>query len=72
VKESDLYLPLKRFLQAQHYEVKGEVHDCDVVAIRGREAPVVVELTRALNLDVVVQAYLDLRRGADAAAELRS
>jgi hypothetical protein len=56
VKESDLYLPLKRFLQAQHYEVKGEVHDCDVVAIRGREAPIVVELKRALNLDVVVQA----------------
>ena len=56
MKESDLYLPLKRFLQAQNYEVKGEVHDCDVVAIRGREAPVIVELKRALNLDVVLQA----------------
>jgi hypothetical protein len=56
MKESDLYLPLKRFLHAQGYEVKGEVHDCDVVAIREREAPVVVELKRALNLDVVLQA----------------
>jgi hypothetical protein len=56
MKESDLYLPLKRFLVTQNYEVKGEVNDCDVVAIRGRDAPVVVELKRALNLDVVLQA----------------
>jgi hypothetical protein len=56
MKESDLYLPLKRFLEAQTYDVKGEVHDCDVVAVRGREAPVVVELKRSLNLDVVLQA----------------
>jgi hypothetical protein len=60
MKESDLYLPLKRFLEAQHYEVKGEVNDCDVVAVRGREAPVVVELKRALNLDVVLQAVARL------------
>ena len=44
MKESDLYLPLKRFLESQNYEVKGEVQDCDVVAVRGEEAPVVVEL----------------------------
>jgi hypothetical protein len=56
VKESDLYLPLKRFLEAQRYDVKGEIHDCDVVAVREREAPVVVELKRSLNLDVVLQA----------------
>jgi hypothetical protein len=60
MKESDLYLPLKRFLQAQNYEVKGEIHDCDVVAIRGREAPVIVELKRSLNLDVVLQAVARL------------
>ena len=56
MKESDLYLPLKRFLISQHYEVKGEVQDCDVVAIRGKEAPVVVELKLTLNLDLVLQA----------------
>ena len=60
MKESDLYLPLKRFLEAQDYEVKGEVNDCDVVAVRGREAPVVVELKRALTLDVVLQAVARL------------
>lgn len=56
MKESDLYLPLKRLLESQHYEVKGEVHDCDVLAVRGEEAPVVVELKVSLNLDVILQA----------------
>ncbi len=56
MKESDLYLPLKRFLETQNYEVKGEVQDCDVVAVRGTEAPVVVELKLSLNLNVILQA----------------
>ncbi len=56
MKESDLYLPVKKFLESQGYEVKGEVHDCDVLAIRGKEAPVVVELKLSLNLDVILQA----------------
>ena len=56
MKESDLYLPLKRFLESQEYEVKGEVQDCDVLAICGKEIPVVVELKLSLNLDVVLQA----------------
>lgn len=56
MKESDLYLPLKRFLEFQNYEVKGEVGDCDVLALRGADAPVVVEFKLSLNLDVVLQA----------------
>jgi hypothetical protein len=56
MKESDLYLPLKRLLESQDYEVKGEVHDCDVLAVRGGESPVVVELKLSLNLNVVLQA----------------
>jgi hypothetical protein len=56
MKESDLYPPLKRFLQSQGYEVKGEVQDCDVLAVRGDEEPVVVELKLLLNLDLILQA----------------
>lgn len=55
-KESDLYLPLKQFLEAQGYEVKAEIQDCDVLAVRGEEPPVVVELKLSLNLGVVLQA----------------
>ncbi len=36
--------------------MKGEVQDCDALAVRGEEAPVVVELKLSLNLDVVLQA----------------
>lgn len=60
MKESDLYLPLKRFLESQRYAVKGEVQGCDAVAVRGTEAPVVVELKLTLNLDVVLQAVARL------------
>ena len=56
MKESDLYMPVKRFLESQDYEVKGEVEDCDVVAVRGKEAPVIVELKLSLNLNVILQA----------------
>jgi hypothetical protein len=56
MKESDLYLPLKRFLESQGYEVKGEVHDCDVMAVRSDEDPVVIELKLTLNLNVILQA----------------
>lgn len=55
-KESDLYPPLKTFLEDQGYEVKGEVQHCDVVAVRAEEEPLIVELKLALNLTVILQA----------------
>ena len=36
--------------------MKGEVQDCDVLAVRGEEVPVVVELKLSFNLNVVLQA----------------
>jgi hypothetical protein len=56
MKESDLYIPLKQFLESQNYEVKGEVHDCDAMAVRGKETPVIIELKLSLNLNVILQA----------------
>ncbi|WP_043793793.1 DUF2161 family putative PD-(D/E)XK-type phosphodiesterase [Solidesulfovibrio fructosivorans] len=56
MKESDLYLPLKRFLESQGYEVKSEIGACDVVAVRGEEMPLVVELKLSFNIDVMLQA----------------
>ena len=54
--EIDLYPPLKHFLIQQGYEVKGEVQNCDVIAVRGDERVVVVELKLSINLTVVLQA----------------
>ena len=55
MKESDLYLPLKQYLEGQGYTVKGEVQHCDVVAMRGDELPVVVELKLSFNLSILLQ-----------------
>ena len=54
--EADLYPPVKRFLEKQGYLVKGEVRDCDVVAVRGDEAPVIVELKTRFSLELLLQA----------------
>ena len=56
MSEVELYGPIKRFLEAQGYTVKGEIGACDVVAVRGAEAPVVVELKERLNLALILQA----------------
>ena len=56
MREVDLYLPLKRFLTQQGYEVKGEIQHCDVVAVRGDDHVVVIELKLNINLSVVLQA----------------
>jgi hypothetical protein len=54
--ETDLYRPVKQFLEAQGYAVKGEIGPCDIVAVRGDEGPVVVELKERLSLSLVLQA----------------
>ena len=55
--ETALYAPVKRFLEAQGFTVKGEVCGCDLVALRGDEPPVVVigELKLKFNLELVLQ-----------------
>lgn len=54
-REVDLYPAVKRLLEGQGYEVKGEIHGCDVVGVRDDEPPVIVELKRAFGLELVLQ-----------------
>ena len=54
-REEDLYAPLKAFFEGQGYEVKSEVRGCDLVAQRGDEAPVIVELKTGFTLPLVLQ-----------------
>ena len=53
--EVALYGPVKALLEAQGYVVKGEIMGCDVVAVRGDEPPVVVELKRVFGIALVLQ-----------------
>ena len=55
MRETELYPPVKAFLEAQGYAVKGEVDGCDVVAIRGQEQPVIVELKAGFSLPLALQ-----------------
>ena len=55
LREADLYAPVKSFLCGQGYAVKAEVGDCDVLAARSDEDPVIVELKTGANLTLVLQ-----------------
>lgn len=55
MKETEIYAPVKAYLEGQGYEVKSEVKDCDLVAIRGTEDPVIVELKLSLSLALLMQ-----------------
>jgi len=82
VSEVELYGPIKQFLEAQGYTVKGEIGACDIVAVRGDEGPVVVELKERLNLALILQAvdrlnvsdavYIAFRIGKGHSASWRS
>lgn len=56
IREIDLYLPIKRLLEKQGYEVKSEIGMVDVFAVRGDEPPVIVELKRGFSLSLFHQA----------------
>lgn len=56
--ETSLYQPVKAFIEAAGYEVKGEIGGCDLVGLAAGEAPVVVicELKLSFNLELILQA----------------
>jgi len=53
--EAALYPLVKAFLERQGYVVRGEVRGCDLVARRGDEAPVIVELKLRFTLPLLIQ-----------------
>lgn len=55
LRETDLYPPVKAYLEAQGYAVKGEVGAVDVVAVRGEESPVLIELKLGFSLALLHQ-----------------
>ncbi|WP_300513618.1 DUF2161 family putative PD-(D/E)XK-type phosphodiesterase [Aliiroseovarius sp.] len=56
IKETELYAPVKAWLEGMGYEVKGEVGAADVVALREGAEPLVVELKTGFSLTLLQQA----------------
>lgn len=75
-RETDLYPPVKAYLEGQGYEVKAEIGAVDVMALRGDDNPVIVELKVGFSLSLFLQAvdrkgvtddvYICVPRGAGA------
>lgn len=55
MKEADLYPVLKTYLESQGYTVKSEIGACDVVARRGDDPALVVEMKLTFSLSLVMQ-----------------
>ncbi|MDN5785824.1 DUF2161 domain-containing phosphodiesterase [Pseudorhodobacter sp.] len=58
MREADLYPPLKSYLESQGYEVKSEIGDCDIMARRRDEPPIVVEMKLTFSLALVMQGVV--------------
>lgn len=73
-KETELYAPVKAYLEGQGYEVKAEIGAVDVMGLRAGDDPVLVELKTGFSLSLFHQAvarqsvcddvYIAVPRGA--------
>ena len=48
--EIDLYKPIKTYFERHGYVVKSEIKNCDVVAIKGDETPIIIEMKLNFSL----------------------
>jgi hypothetical protein len=60
--ETELYEPVKQMLIELGYTVRAEVNHCDIVAYRdGDKEPVIVELKKTFNLQLIFQVLERLK-----------
>lgn len=55
MKETDLYPPLKLWLESNGYKVHAEVGHCDIAAVKNDEL-IIIEMKRAINLELLLQS----------------
>lgn len=53
-KETDLYEPIRTFLEEEGYQVQAEVKNCDIAAVKDGQL-LIVELKKAFSLKLVYQ-----------------
>lgn len=64
-RETDLYPPIKAYLEDQGYVVKAEVGAADVMAVRGAEPPLIIELKLGFSLALFHQCLERLKVSDD-------
>lgn len=62
--ETDLFPPVKKYLEANGYTVRAEVKDCDITATKDDEL-IIIELKLNVNIPLLIQAT-DRQRITDA------
>ncbi len=55
IKETDLYEPIKQYLEKQGYEVHSEVLFCDIIARKKNEI-IIIELKTVFSMNLLIQA----------------
>ena len=55
MRETDLYQPVKSLFEERGFEVKSEIMDCDVVAMKEGEPPLIIELKLSFSLQLIFQ-----------------
>ena len=55
MKETELYLPVKKLLEEDGYEIRAEVSGADITAVKGDEL-LIVEMKISFNLKLLMQA----------------
>jgi hypothetical protein len=56
IAETELYAPIKTWLEARGFEVKAELGAADVVALKEGQEPVIIELKTGFSLTLLQQA----------------
>ncbi|HPR17401.1 MAG TPA: DUF2161 family putative PD-(D/E)XK-type phosphodiesterase [Candidatus Cloacimonadota bacterium] len=55
MNETELFIPVKNFLEKQEFKVRAEVQNCDIAATRGDDL-IIVELKLQVNIPLLIQA----------------
>lgn len=55
MKETELCLPIKTYLEATGYQVRAEVNDCDITALKDDEL-IIIEMKLNVNIPLLIQA----------------
>ncbi len=64
-RETELYMPVKKFFTGRGYEVKAEIRGCDLLAVRSDEPlPTIVEMKKTFTLPLLLQGIDRQKTGA--------